>query len=71
MRNEIPSDNPFFHGKGTFALPDKNLDEILLIKDKYPDLRKSIDRDIEIEDELANNEIILPEKQKRKINPLK
>lgn len=44
----------------------KSLDEILKIKDKYPDLRKSIDRDIEIEDELANNEMILPEKQKRK-----
>ncbi|MGD2092523.1 MAG: HD domain-containing protein [Candidatus Aminicenantes bacterium] len=47
----------------------KSLEEILKIKDKYPDLRRSIDRDIEIDDELANNEIILPEKLKRKINP--
>jgi response regulator RpfG family c-di-GMP phosphodiesterase len=47
----------------------KSLDEILKIKDKYPDLRKSIDRDIEIEDELVNNEMILPEKQKSKIYP--
>ena len=47
----------------------KSLDEILKIKDKYPDLRKSIDRDIEIEEELANNEMILPEKLKRKIYP--
>jgi response regulator RpfG family c-di-GMP phosphodiesterase len=47
----------------------KNLDEILKIKDKYPDLRKSIDKDIEIEDELVNNGIILPEKLKRKIYP--
>jgi response regulator RpfG family c-di-GMP phosphodiesterase len=47
----------------------KNLDEILKIKDKYPDMRKSIDRDIEIEDELANNEVILMEKLNRKINP--
>jgi len=47
----------------------KNLDEILQIKEKYPDLRKSIDKDIEIEDELENNGIILPEKLKRKIYP--
>ena len=47
----------------------KNLDEILKIKDKYPDMRKSIDRDIEIEDDLANNGVILTEKLKRKINP--
>jgi response regulator RpfG family c-di-GMP phosphodiesterase len=47
----------------------KSLDEILKIKDKYPDLGKSIDRDIEIEDELVNNELILPEKQKRKSYP--
>lgn len=37
----------------------KSLDEILKIKDKYPEMRKSIDRDIEIENELANNEMIL------------
>jgi response regulator RpfG family c-di-GMP phosphodiesterase len=47
----------------------KNLDEILQIKEKYPDLRKSIDKDIEIEDELENNKVILPEKLKRKIYP--
>lgn len=47
----------------------KSLDEILEIKDKYPDLGKSIDRDIEIEDELANNEMILPEAQQRKSYP--
>ena len=47
----------------------KSLDEILKIKDKYPDLGKSIDIDIEIEDELVNDEMILPEKQKRKSYP--
>lgn len=49
----------------------KSLDEILEIKDKYPDLGRPIDRDIEIEDELVNNEMILPEeaKLKRKIYP--
>ena len=49
----------------------KSLEEILEIKDKYPDLGKSIDRDIEIEDEWTNNEMILPEEEelKRKIYP--
>jgi response regulator RpfG family c-di-GMP phosphodiesterase len=37
----------------------KSLDEILKIKKKYPELRKSIDIGIEIENELANNEMIL------------
>lgn len=47
----------------------KSLEEILQIKDKYPDLGKSIDREIEIEDEWTNNEMIFPEKLKRKIYP--
>jgi response regulator RpfG family c-di-GMP phosphodiesterase len=47
----------------------KSLDEIPEIKDKYPDLGKSIDREIEIEDEWTDNEMIFPEKLKRKIYP--
>ena len=49
----------------------KSLDDILEIKEKYPDLGKSIDRDVEIEDEWTNNETILPEEEelKRKIYP--
>jgi response regulator RpfG family c-di-GMP phosphodiesterase len=45
-----------------------NLGEILAIKDKYPVLGQSVERDIE-EVELENEQIIFPEKQDRKIYP--
>lgn len=39
----------------------RSLDEILEIKDKYPDLGKSPNKDIENESELANTEMISPQ----------